>query len=64
MTRTVVAEHNVVTLRVPIGTWPAGTVGTVIRAYGSTGLVEITDPDGKTIDTIQVPADRLDAKRA
>lgn len=58
-----ISEHDVVTLREPVGTWPAGTVGAVISTYGSTMLVEITGPGGKTLDTIQVPADRLDAKR-
>jgi hypothetical protein len=59
-----ISEHDVVILREPVGTWPAGTVGAVISAYGATMLVEITGPGGKTLDTIQVSADRLDAKRA
>jgi hypothetical protein len=58
-----IAEHDVVVLRDQVGTWPAGTVGAVISAYDNTMLVEITGPGGKTLDTIQVPADRLDAKR-
>lgn len=39
-------------------------VGAVISAYGDTMLVEITGPGGKTVDTIQVPVDRLDTKRS
>lgn len=58
-----ISEHDVVVLRDAVGAWPAGTVGAVISAYGDTMLVEITGPGGKTLDTIQVPADRLDAKR-
>lgn len=58
-----ISEHDVVVLRESVGTWPAGTVGAVISAYGSTMLVEITGPGGKTLDTIQVPADRLAVKR-
>jgi hypothetical protein len=58
-----ISEHDVVVLREPVGTWPAGTTGAVISVYDGTMLVEISGPGGKTLDTIQVPADRLDAKR-
>lgn len=57
------SEHDVVVLRTAVGVWPAGTVGAVISAYDGTMLVEIAGPGGKTLDTIQVPADRLDVKR-
>jgi hypothetical protein len=59
-----IAEHDVVVLREPVGTWPAGTTGAVVSAYDDTMLVEITGPGGRTLDTIQVPAERLDLKRA
>lgn len=59
-----ISEHDVVTLREPVGTWPTGTVGAVISTYGDIVLVEIAGPGGKTLDTIQVAADRLDAKRS
>lgn len=59
-----IAEHDVVVLREPVGAWPAGTTGAVISVYDDTLLVEITGPGGKTLDTIQVSAARLDVKRA
>lgn len=49
-------------LRAPVGDWPTGTVGAVISAYGDTMLVEISDADGRTSDTLQVPADQLEPK--
>lgn len=58
-----ISEHDVVVLREREGTWPAGTTGTVISDYGDTKLVEVIGPAGKTVDTIQVAAARLDAKR-
>lgn len=58
-----ISEHDVVVLREREGSWPAGTTGTVISDYGDTKLVEVTGPAGKTIDTIQIAATRLDAKR-
>ncbi len=58
-----ISEHDVVVLRESVGAWPAGTVGAVISAYDDIMLVEITGPGGKTPDTIQVPASRLDTKR-
>jgi hypothetical protein len=58
-----IAEHDVVVLREPVGTWPAGTTGAVISAYDDTMLVEITGPGGRTLDTVQVPTERLDRKR-
>lgn len=59
-----IAEHDVVVLREPVGTWPAGTTGAVISAYDGTMLVAITGPGGRTLDTIQVPVERLELKRA
>jgi hypothetical protein len=58
-----ISEHDVVILREPIGAWTAGTSGAVISLYGATALVEITDPHGKTLDTIQVPTALLEIKR-
>jgi len=60
-----ISEHDVVVLREPVGTWPAGTTGAVISAYDDeTVLVEITGPGGKTLDTVKVQTDRLDVKHA
>lgn len=58
-----ISEHDVVVLREPVGTWPAGTAGAVISVYGDTMPVEITGPGGKTVNTIQVPAGQLNVKR-
>ncbi len=58
-----ISEHDVVVLREPVGSWPAGTAGAVISVYDGSLLVEITGTEGKTLDTIQVPAEGLDAKR-
>jgi hypothetical protein len=63
-TKHAISEHDVVVLREPVGAWPAGTTGAVISAYDDTLLVEITDPSGKTLDTIHVPAAQLDVKPA
>jgi hypothetical protein len=63
-TKHAISEHDVVVLRSPVGAWPAGTTGSVISAYDDTLLVEITGPGGKTLDTIQAPATRLDVKHA
>lgn len=57
-----ISEHDVVVLRDAVGAWAAGTSGAVVSVYGDTLLVEITDPDGKTRDTIRVPAARLTVK--
>jgi hypothetical protein len=58
----VISEHDVVVFREQVGAWPAGTTGAVISVYDETLLVEITGPDGKTVDTIQVPAARIAVK--
>ena len=63
-TKHAISEHDVVVLRESVGAWPAGTTGAVISAYDDTLLVEITGPGGKTLDTIQAPAARLDVKHA
>jgi hypothetical protein len=59
-----ISEHDVVVLREPVDAWPAGTTGAVVSAYDDTLLVEITGPGGKTVDTIQVRAGKLDVKRS
>lgn len=59
-----ISEHDVVALRTPVGGWPAGTTGAVVSAYDDTLLVEVTDGEGKTVDTIQVPAAQLAIKRS
>jgi hypothetical protein len=58
----VIAEHDVVELREGVRGWPAGTIGTVISVYDGVLLVEIAEPGGKTLDTIQVPAALLEHK--
>lgn len=62
-TKHAISEHDVVVLREPAGAWPAGTTGAVVSTYDDTLLVEITGPAGKTLDTIQVPADHLTLKQ-
>ena len=57
-----IVEHDVVVLREPVGSWPAGTTGAVISVYDATMLVEIAGPGGETLDAIQVPLERLDVK--
>jgi hypothetical protein len=57
-----ISEHDVVLLRDGVGGWPAGTTGAVISVYDDVLLVEITAPNGKTLDRIQVPAALLERK--
>jgi hypothetical protein len=59
-----IREHDVVILRDAIGAWPAGTTGAVISLYDQTVLIEIADPDGHTLDTIQAPSARLEIKQS
>ena len=57
-----IVEHDVVVLRETVGSWPAGTTGTVVSLQGDALLVEIADDDGKTLDILPVPSDRLGIK--
>jgi hypothetical protein len=41
------------------GTWPAGTVGTVVSERGESKLVEIADERGVTLDYVSVLEARL-----
>lgn len=41
------------------GTWPAGTIGTVVSERGELKLVEIADERGVTLDYVSVPEARL-----
>jgi hypothetical protein len=41
------------------GTWPAGTIGTVVSERGESKLVEIADERGVSVDYVSVPEARL-----
>jgi hypothetical protein len=49
-----IEEYDVVALRVPKGTWPAGTSGTVVGIYDEAALVEVAedDPPGSALDNL------------
>jgi hypothetical protein len=49
-----IEEHDVVALREPIDTWPAGTTGTVVSLYVDAALVEVAedDPFGSALDNL------------
>jgi hypothetical protein len=55
-----ISEHDVVTFRASVGTWPAGTSGTVVSDYHhGMLLVEISNSSGEMLDLIVVHADEL-----
>jgi hypothetical protein len=55
-----ISEHDVVTFRASVGTWPAGTSGTVVSDYDhGMLLVEISNSSGEMLDLIVVHADQL-----
>ncbi len=58
-----IEEHDVVALRTPIGSWPAGTTGTVVSLYEDAGLVEVAedDPPGSALDNLlTMPFEQLE----
>jgi len=55
-----IREHDVVTLRRRIGSWPSGREGTVVATKGSWKLVEIADEQGAMLDLISVVESDLD----
>jgi hypothetical protein len=57
-----IEEHDVVALRAPIGSWPAGTSGTVVSLCDRAALVEVAedDPPGSALDNLlTVPFEEL-----
>ena len=50
---------DVVELRVGVDSWEAGTTGTVLEVTGDSALVEISDEQGRTVDTVGAPLDAL-----
>jgi hypothetical protein len=49
-----IREHDVVTLRRQIGSWPSGREGTVVAEQGAWKLSEIADEQGSMLDLISV----------
>jgi hypothetical protein len=41
------------------GSWPAGTIGTVVSEHGEWKLIEIADERGVALDYVSVAANRL-----
>lgn len=56
-----IGELDYVELRDAVGSWPAGTRGTVVSDYGDAKQIEISEhePPGAMLDLIQVPESRL-----
>jgi hypothetical protein len=42
-----------------VGTWPAGTTGTVVIDYGDHKMIEIVGEQGETLDLLTVPVEKL-----
>ena len=64
-TKHAIEEDDVVALRVPIGSWPAGTTGTAVSLYEDSALVEVAedDPPGFALDNLlTVPFDQLELR--
>lgn len=46
---------DVVELREPRGSQPAGAVGAVVELFPTEALVEVTDEHGRTVELLTVP---------
>ncbi|MGB8880413.1 MAG: hypothetical protein WCD11_29175 [Solirubrobacteraceae bacterium] len=60
-----IEEHDVVALRVPVGSRPAGTSGTVVGLYDVAALVEVAEdePPGSALDNLlTVPFEELELR--
>jgi hypothetical protein len=61
-----IGEHDYVALsgaidkNESVGTWPAGTRGTVISDYGDHKLIDIANEQGETLDMPVVPVEKLE----
>jgi hypothetical protein len=54
-------ENDVVKLLLPVGDWPADTIGTAVSIYDDAALVEVTDDrTGEGLDMFIVPAESLE----
>lgn len=64
-TKHAIEENDFVSLRVPVGAWPAGTEGTAVSIYEDAALVEVgeDDPPGSALDNLlTVPFDQLELR--
>ena len=52
-------EHREVELREDRAVWPIGTRGYIVDAFPTEAVVEIMDPEGRTLDLITVGYDSL-----
>jgi hypothetical protein len=65
-TKQAIGEHDYVAFTETIkknesvGTWPAGTRGTVISDYGDHKMIDVCNERGETLDMPVVPVDKLE----
>jgi hypothetical protein len=52
-------ELDVVALRYREGAWPAGTEGAVVIDHGAHKMVEISDEEGRCVNLVSLPQERL-----
>lgn len=50
---------DVVEFRVATESWESGTVGTVVNVSRDRVLVEVSDPEGRTLDLVSLPHDAV-----
>jgi hypothetical protein len=55
-----ITENDVVQLREPIGSWPAGRRGVVHAERDAWRLIEIADDRGVMLDMISAPESKLE----
>jgi hypothetical protein len=61
ITETVIGEHDVVILRIPVEAFPAGTRGAVVSMFPSHMWVEVVDKsDDWGFSIISVPTEELE----
>ncbi len=50
-------ELDVIELTAEVDGRPAGTIGTVVDDHGDSGLIEVSDDRGRTLDLFEAPYD-------
>lgn len=55
---------DVITLRVEVDAWEAGTLATVLEVTEETVLAEVSDESGRSLDIITVPANAAERVEA
>lgn len=49
------ADLDVIEITVSVGAWAVGTTGTIVDDHGTSGMIEVSDDEGRALGFFEAP---------